>query len=110
MAFDDDLARRVREMLAEQPALRERKMFGGLAFLLAGNMCCAILGDELLVRVGPERYPAALAQPYARIRSLAGRTMTGVVVVAPAGLASDEALQSWVMQGVAYAMSLPPKA
>ncbi|WP_097651935.1 TfoX/Sxy family protein [Candidatus Chloroploca asiatica] len=85
MAFDDNLARRVREMLAEQPALRERKMFGGLAFMLAGNMCCAILGDELLVRVGPERYPEALAQPYAQIRLLAGRTMKGVVVVAPQG-------------------------
>ncbi|MBP1468697.1 TfoX/Sxy family protein [Candidatus Chloroploca sp. M-50] len=70
MAFDDNLARRVREMLAEQPALRERKMFGGLAFMLAGNMCCAILGDELLVRVGPERYHEALAQPYARIRTV----------------------------------------
>ncbi len=109
MAYDEGLAHRIREMLDEQAGLRERKMFGGLAFLLNGNMCCGVVGDELMVRVGPEQYGAALTQPHARELDFTGRPMTGMVIVAVEGLASDELLSAWVAQGVAYATSLPAK-
>lgn len=109
MAYDETLAQRVRVLLVEQEALRERKMFGGLAFMLRGNMCCGIVGDELMVRVGPERYGAALAQPHARMIDFTNRPMTGMVMVATEALGSDEHLVAWVMQGVAYAGSLPAK-
>jgi TfoX N-terminal domain len=66
MAYDESLAGRVRALLADQTELSERKMFGGLAFMVRGNMCCGIVGEELMVRVGPEQYAAALAQPRAR--------------------------------------------
>lgn len=109
MAYDETLAQRVRALLDEQEELRERKMFGGLAFMLRGNMCCGIVGDELMVRVGPEQYGAALAQPHARMIDFTGRPMTGMVMVAAEALGSGEHLAAWVMQGVAYAGSLPAK-
>src|SRR5688500_4687974 len=109
MAYDESLARRVRVFLANQTELSERKMFGGLAFMVRGNMCCGIVGDELMVRVGPEQYAAALAQPHAREMDFTGRPMTGMVMVAAAGLATDEALEQWVRQGVTFASSLPSK-
>src|SRR5687768_16269669 len=101
MAYDETLAQRVRWLLVEQEELRERKMFGGLAFMLRGNMCCGIVGDELMVRVGPEQYGAALAQSHARMIDFTGRPMTGLVMVTAEGLGSDEHLAAWVMQGVA---------
>jgi TfoX/Sxy family transcriptional regulator of competence genes len=109
MAYDEALAQRVRTLLAHQEELRERKMFGGLAFMLRGNMCCGIVGDELMVRVGPERYGAALAQPHARMLDFTGRPMTGMVMVAADGVAADEGLAGWVGQGVTFAASLPAK-
>jgi TfoX/Sxy family transcriptional regulator of competence genes len=109
MAYDETLAQRVRALLVEQEALRERKMFGGLAFMLRGNMCCGIVGDELMVRVGPEQYGVALAQPHVRMIDFTGRPMTGMVMVAAEALSSDEYLAAWVAQGVAYAGSLPAK-
>lgn len=75
MAYEETLAQRVRALLVEQEELRERKMFGGLAFMLRGNMCCGIVGDELMVRVGPEQYGGALAQPHARMIDFTGRVM-----------------------------------
>jgi TfoX/Sxy family transcriptional regulator of competence genes len=109
MAYNEDLAARVRALLAEQPALTERKMFGGLAFMVQGNMCCGIVREELMVRVGPERYAAALALPHTREMDFTGRPMTGMVMVAPDGLASDAELGEWVGQALAFASSLPPK-
>jgi TfoX/Sxy family transcriptional regulator of competence genes len=109
MAYDENLAGRVRVLLAEQAELTERKMFGGLAFMVRGNMCCGVAGDELMVRVGPEQYAAALAQPHAREMDFTGRSMTGMVMVAAEGLAIDESLEQWVRQGVTFASSLPPK-
>jgi TfoX/Sxy family transcriptional regulator of competence genes len=109
MAYNEDLAARVRALLAEQADLSERKMFGGLAFMVQGNMCCGIVREELMVRVGPERYAAALTQPHAREIDFTGRPMTGMVMVAPDGLASDVELEEWVGQALAFASSLPPK-
>jgi len=109
MAYDETLANRVRETLADQTGLIERKMFGGLAFMLNGNMCCGIMKNELMVRVGPERYDTALASPEARIMDFTGRPMKNIVLISAEGVSNDEALKDWVQKGVAFATSLPAK-
>jgi TfoX/Sxy family transcriptional regulator of competence genes len=109
MAYDESLARRVRSQLADQVDLHERKMFGGLAFMVRGNMCCGIVGEELMVRVGSEQYAAALAQPHAREMDFTGRPMTGMVMVATDGLASDEVLEQWIRRSIVFVSSLPSK-
>jgi len=109
MAYDENLALRVRPLLAEQSDLREQKMFGGLTFMVGGHMCCGIVGDELMVRVGPAQYGAALDQPHARMIDFTGRPMNGMVMVAPPGFAADADLAAWVARGVAFAGALPPK-
>jgi len=110
MAYDDVLAGRIRHILNEQPnEITERKMFGGLAFMLRGNMCCGVIEDRLMVRVGPDEYQAALAEPYAREMDFTGKALTGFVYVAPEGCESEEQLESWVEKAVAFAASLPPK-
>ena len=109
MAYSEELAHRVRAALQDQPGLSEKKMFGGIAFMLNGNMCCGIVKDELMARVGPEQYAAALAKPHARAMEFTGRPMTGMVFVDPCGIADDDALADWVKMGVRFAGSLPPK-
>ncbi len=109
MAFNEDLAARVRQVLIERDGYSERKMFGGLCFMLHGNMACGIVRDLLIVRVGPQRYAEALEQPHAAVFDFTGRPMTGWVQVSPAGWAQDASLASWVRQGVDYALSLEPK-
>lgn len=109
MAYSEELAERVRAILADRPDVVEKKMFGGLTFMLRGNMCCGIQQDGLMVRVGPEKYTEALAQPHARTMDLGGRPMRGMVMVALEGLASDAALAAWVQRGVQFASSLPAK-
>ena len=107
MAYDEQLAERVRTLLGA--GATERKMFGGIAFMAGGHMACGVLGDELMVRLGPELADAALDEPHTRVMDMTGRPMRGFVVVTPAGLASEEALAGWVRRGEAYAASLPPK-
>ena len=109
MAYDEDLADRVRALLAGRSSVREQKMFGGLAFMLDGNMACGILGGELVVRVGRENLHYALSQPASRPFDMTGRPMRNFVYVAAEGLATDEGLAHWAGQGIAYAESLPPK-
>lgn len=109
MAYDEGLLHRMRELLDEGPEIVEKKMFGGVGFLLQGNMACGILNDDLIVRVGPEQYDEALADPQARQFDITGRPMTGWVMIAPAGYAEDEDLDRWVQQGLAFAGSLPAK-
>jgi hypothetical protein len=109
MAYDEALADRVRTLLAEEDGLGERKMFGGLAFMLHGNMACGIVKDELMLRLGPEGADAALDRPHVRQMDFTGRPMTGMVFVAPAGLEGDS-LDELVKQAVAYARTFPPKA
>ena len=109
MAYDEGLAKRVREILADQPGIAERRMFGGLAFLLAGNMLCGIVGQDLMVRVGPDRHWEALAAPHARPMDFTGRPMNGMVYVGPKGCATDDMLRSWIDQGLSFAGSLPAK-
>ena len=109
MAYDEGLAQRVREVLVDQAGVVEKKMFGGLAFMLQGHMCCGVLQEELMVRVGPDQYEAALHKPHAREMDFTGRPMRGMVMVEAAGVESEASLAEWVGMGVAFAGSLPPK-
>jgi TfoX/Sxy family transcriptional regulator of competence genes len=109
MAYDEGLATRVREELGDQPGLSEKQMFGGLAFLLNGNMACGVRGDDLIVRVAADTADAALEEPGARPFDLTGRPMKGWLQVAADGHAEDDDLRRWVGRGLAYASSLPPK-
>jgi TfoX N-terminal domain len=109
MAYDEDLAERVREQLAAEPAITEKAMFGGLAFLLGGNMAVGLSGEELMVRVGPDASDDALARPHTRPFDMTGRPMKGWILVAPEGVAEDDDLTAWVARGVDFARSLPPK-
>jgi TfoX/Sxy family transcriptional regulator of competence genes len=109
MPYDDGLAQRVRELLEELSGLSEKKMFGGLAFLLRGNMCVGVVADELMVRVGPDAHQAALAEPHARPMDFTGRPMKGFVYVAAEGFESDGDLRDWVERGTRFARSLPPR-
>ena len=110
MAYDEDLADRVREQIGDEPGQTEQPMFGGLAFLLEGNMAVAVTRRaELMVRVGAEGEDDALGRPHTRLVEMRGRPMTGWIYVAPEGLLTDDDLGGWVRRGVAFARSLPPK-
>jgi hypothetical protein len=109
MAFDEGLAERIREATGDDPAIFERKMFGGLCFLANGNMCFGIVGSDLMVRVGPDAYDAALSDPHAREMDFAGRPMRGMVYVDPDGVADDHHLWTWLELGLGFARTLPPK-
>ena len=109
MAYDEGLAQRVRELLAEQDGVSEKRMFGGLAFLVRGNMCVGIVKENLMVRVGKDAYPRLLEAPHARRMDFTGRPMKGFVYVDPAGVESDADLRRWVGHGLALAGSLPGK-
>ena len=109
MAYDEELAARVREALAGRDAIAEKKMFGGLSFMLGGNMCCGVVKEDLMVRVGADGYEEALSQPHVRPMDFTGRPLGGMVYVEPAGYATDEELAQWVRRGADFAASLPPK-
>ncbi len=109
MAYDEGLAQRIREALEDRTDVSEKKMFGGLAFLLSGNMCIGVVKGELMVRVGPHGYEEALRQPHARKMDFTGRPMKGFVYVACNGFESDADLRRWISQGVRFAGSLPRK-
>ena len=108
MAYDEGLAQRIRELLEEREDLSERRMFGGLCFMLGGNMCCGVVGDDLMLRVGKDAYEELLARPHARPMDFTGKPMRGMLYVDPAGT-EEEGLRDWVERGVAFASSLPPK-
>jgi TfoX/Sxy family transcriptional regulator of competence genes len=109
MPHSDTLVRRVREALADQAAVVEKKMFGGLTFMLHGNMCCGVAGERLVVRVGPDRYEQALARPGVSPMDFTGKPLKGFVYVASDALASQEDLQAWVEEAKQFALSLPAK-
>ena len=112
MAYDEQLATRIRKVLARRKGFSKKRMFGGMAFFLGGNMCCGVGGmgkDELVLRLGPERAEKALKKRHTRVFDLTGRPMKGFVTVVPAGLNTDAALRNWVQEAAAFASSLPPK-
>lgn len=106
---DELLMQRIRPLLAGLPGLVEKRMFGGVGFIMQGNMACGIHKGELIVRVGPDRYVEALGKPHARPFDLTGRPMQGWLTVAPPGFAVDADLRRWVQRGVEYALTLPAK-
>ncbi len=109
MSYDEGLAERIRDVLAFREDITEKKMFGGIAFLLGGNMCVGVVNDVLMVRVGAEACDAALNEPHVRPMDFTGRPLKGFVYVDPDGIDDDEALQAWIERGVAFAASLPMK-
>ncbi|MEP6623501.1 MAG: TfoX/Sxy family protein [Acidimicrobiia bacterium] len=111
MAFDEDLANRIRELIADEPGLGEQRMFGGLAFLIGGRMSVAASGHGgLMVRVPPEDTAALLTRAHVHPFEMRGRELSGWLRVDDAGVRTKRQLQSWVDRGVAFARSLPPKS
>jgi len=108
VAYDEELADRVRAQLDDEPGLTERKMFGGIAWMLEGNMAVGLMKTGLLVRLG-DQVEAALAEPHSGRQMMGERPMKGMVVVAPEGVETDEQLAAWVARGADVARSLPPK-
>ena len=109
MAYDEGLATRVREAIGDRPGLVEKQMFGGLAFLVQGNMACGVRGEDLIVRLAADAAESVQDEPGVRPFDLTGRPMKGWLLVAADGHADDDDLRRWVDRGVAYAASLPPK-
>jgi TfoX/Sxy family transcriptional regulator of competence genes len=109
MAFDNKLADRIRKQFGKRKGLTEKKMFGGIAFLLNGNMCCGVHNQEMIVRLDPERTDQALSEPHTRIFDLTGRPMKGWILVQSKGIATDNSLAKWLHMGLKYAASLPGK-
>jgi TfoX N-terminal domain len=110
VAYDEQLAERIRALIDDEPGLTEMRMFGGLAFLIDGNMSVSASGQGgLLLRVDPEQTDALLEEPHAEPFVMRGRAMDGWLRVAPEGAEADEDLRRWVSRGVAYARTLPPK-
>lgn len=109
MAFDARLAERVRSTLAGRDGITEKKMFGGVAFFVGGNMACGVHGRELIVRLDPVAAEAALAEPGTRVFDVTGRSMRGWLMIKPQGVGTAELLARWVTRAVEFASSLPPK-
>jgi len=109
MAYDEAVAGRIRNALAGATDVVEKKMFGGIAFMVRGNMCCGVIGDRLMLRVGPDGYEAALSRSHARPMDFTGRPMKGMVYVEPAGFASDGDLKTWIERAMEFTLSLPAK-
>ena len=110
MPFDPGLAERVREVLGDRPGISERRMFGGMAFMLHGHMFVGLMESTLMARVGPDRYADALAQPHTREMDFSGKPMKGYIYVDPPGLGDDKNLQAWVDGCAGFVATLPPKA
>lgn len=110
MAFDETLAKRVRALLIGRTGYSERRMFGGIAFMLEGKMCCGVLNDELVARVSAGDYAAALTQPQVRPMDFTGRPMKGYLYIAAAAIAGDGSLAMWVERCVSFVTTLPAKA
>jgi TfoX/Sxy family transcriptional regulator of competence genes len=110
MAYDEDLADRIRELIAAEAGVTEKKMFGGLAFLVGGHMAVAASGQGgLMVRVDPDETEALLSMAHTRPFEMRGRPMDGWLRVDADGVQTSQELEPWVRRGVAYARSLPPK-
>jgi TfoX/Sxy family transcriptional regulator of competence genes len=109
MAYDEVLAERIRDHLADNPEITERKMFGGIAFMLSGNMAVGVSKDELMVRIPPGEHDRLTNQPGVREFDMSGKRMRGWILVAPDNTAEDTQLADWVEVGLQFAGSLPPK-
>lgn len=109
MAYDEGLAQRIRDVLAGRPDFIEKKMFGGLAFMVNGHMCVGVNDDKLMARVGADRYAEAMKSPHAREMDFTGKGLKGFVYVEAAGIEEDIDLQMWVDLALGFNETLPPK-
>ena len=109
MAYDGQLAQRVRAIVGPRSRVTERKMFGGVAWMVEGNMACGVLGDEVIIRMSAEESERALAEPGTRRFDFTGRPMRGFVVVGGLSIEDDAQLAAWIDAGADYASSLPPR-
>jgi TfoX/Sxy family transcriptional regulator of competence genes len=107
VAYNEELAERVRAIVADRTDVEEKKMFGGLTFMVAGQMCCGVLKDDLVVRIEPGEFDVLVAQPHVRPFDFTGRPMQGMVYVDHGGLADPEALRRWVQRGADYVAAHP---
>ncbi|MEX0771403.1 MAG: TfoX/Sxy family protein [Balneolaceae bacterium] len=109
MSYDDGLAQRIREQLNNRSDVEERKMFGGLCFMISNHMCCGIVEDSLMARVGPEVYEQCLAKTHTRKMDFTGKPMKGMIYVDSEGLTTDKELKKWISICLEFVESLPPK-
>jgi TfoX/Sxy family transcriptional regulator of competence genes len=110
MAYDENLAARIRDLLGPRADLEAKKMFGGLCFLIGGNMACGVLNRDFIAKVDPERHDALLEKPGARPFDFSGRPMKGILYVGPDGVKAAKDLRFWVELSLAHALSKPPKS
>lgn len=109
MGYDEALADRVRDALGAREGASERKMFGGVVFMIGGNMAVGVIGEDLMVRLDPTDAEHALTEPHTRPMDFTGRPMKGMVYVDPGGTEADDDLSAWVEAGADFAASLPSK-
>ena len=109
MAYDETTAHEIRAHLHTISGITEKKLFGGIGFMLHGNMACGLNGADLIVRLGQAEFIQAMQQPHVRVFDLSGRPMQGWILVAPAGYTPEAALKAWVEKGVQFARSLAPQ-
>jgi TfoX/Sxy family transcriptional regulator of competence genes len=109
MPYDEGLAERLREIYSQVDGVTEKRMFGGLAFMVRGHMSCGIVKETLMVRIGPDLYEEALSRPHAREMDFTGKAMKGFVYVSPEGFESDDDLNDWVQLSYEFVSTLPPK-
>ena len=109
MAYEDAVADRVRKILKRRKGISERKMFGGIAFMLNGNMVCGVIKKDLVLRLGKERAAKALSEPHTREMDFTGKAIKSMVYIDPAGYESDDQLRAWVQRAFDYAKTLPAK-
>ena len=109
MAFDENLAARIRHALARKKGVEEKKMFGGVGFLLHGNMLVGVWKNSLIVRLGPDSYEDALLEPHVKEFDITGKPMKGWVVVEPEGVEGDDQLKGWIERAIKFLRTLPAK-
>ena len=109
MAYDEGLAERISALMSRRGDVIEKKMFGGLCYMVSGNMCCGIVKDTLMARVGPDRYEEYLGEEHAREMDFTGRSMKGMIYVSPEGIDADDDLERWVSRCIEFVETLPAK-
>jgi hypothetical protein len=109
MGFDESLAARIRDALARKRDVEEKKMFGGVGFLLHGNMLVGVWKDSLIARLGPDNYDDVLLEPHVRQFDITGRPMKGWVLIGPEGIEDDEQLDGWIERATKFVRTLPAK-
>ena len=109
MAYDEALANRIGIILKDQPNVVGKNMFGGIAFMVNGNMCCGVVKETLMLRVGAENYETLLSLPHAREMDFTGKSMKGMIYVDPEGFKTEAELKTWVERGLEFVLSLPVK-